>query len=577
MTKLLFDNFDMLAESPGGVDKLRKMILQMAVQGKLVPQDPNDEPASVLVEKIREVKTQVLKRNIKKKPTELPVIEPNEEPFELPNGWQFVRLGDLSTRIGSGSTPRGGKSVYTKKGIPFLRSQNIWNDGLRMADVAYIPATIHQKMANTVVNRYDILLNITGASLGRCTVFPDGIGEANVSQHVSIIRPVLESICKYLHLCILSPYTQELIWNRQVGMAREGLSKKVLELFEIPFPPLNEQNRIVAKVDSLMSLCDELEKQQQKKANKKRSLNKASLFALTTSATKQAFNKNWNLITGNFDLLYSTPENVDELKQTILQLAVQGKLTEKWREEQKAQGKTIEPASVLLEKIRREKEKLVREGKIKKQKPLPPITEEEKPFDLPEGWEWCRLGEIISLISGQHLKPEEYNERREGIPYYTGPADFGFENPTPMRWTKEKRATAVNGDILLTVKGAGIGKINMCTDTEAAISRQLMAVRPCLIDKNFLFLYMKTAFIELQKAAVGIAIPGIGRDDVLRRVVGVPSIAEQQGITNKTVVFMSSCDIINDKQNTNYFLSKNYNNTILHAANNSTMFLWGGK
>ena len=113
-------------------------------------------------------------------------------------------------------------------------------------------------MANTYVYPNDILLNITGASLGRCTIFPDGIGEANVSQHVTIIRPVDADLNSYLHVCILSPYTQKLVWGRQVGMAREGLSKKVLELFEIPLPPLAEQHRIVAKVNALFALCDQL-------------------------------------------------------------------------------------------------------------------------------------------------------------------------------------------------------------------------------------------------------------------------------------------------------------------------------
>ena len=181
--------------------------------------------------------------------------------FELPQGWEFVRLGDISNKIGSGSTPRGGKSSYVTSGIPFLRSQNVWNHGLELGDVAYISKKTHQKMSNTVVVPNDILLNITGASLGRCTVYPDGLGEANVSQHVTIIRPTDSGTRFYLHICMLSPYMQALIWGRQVGMAREGLSKKVLELFEIPIPPLAEQKRIVSRVDELMGLCDTLKEQ----------------------------------------------------------------------------------------------------------------------------------------------------------------------------------------------------------------------------------------------------------------------------------------------------------------------------
>jgi len=252
-------NFDLLYDHPETIAKLRAAILQLAVQGKLVPQDPNDEPASDLLERIRAEKERLVKEGKVRKSAALPIITDAEKPFELPIGWAFVRFGNITNRIGSGSTPRGGQNAYVNSGVPFLRSQNVWNHGLELGDVAYITEETHEKMSNTVVFPNDILLNITGASLGRCTIFPNGIGEANVSQHVTIIRPTDTSTIAYLHLCILSPYTQALVWGRQVGMAREGLSKKVLELFEIPLPPLAEQRRIVAKVDQIMDLCDELE------------------------------------------------------------------------------------------------------------------------------------------------------------------------------------------------------------------------------------------------------------------------------------------------------------------------------
>lgn len=252
------NNFDILFTTEQSIDRLKQTILQLAVMGKLVPQDPKDEPASELLKKITKEKERLVEEGKIKKQKPLPAITDEEKPFELPEGWEFVRLGNLLSRIGSGSTPRGGISVYIDEGIPFLRSQNIWNEGLELLDVAYISEEIHQKMSNTIVLPNDILLNITGASLGRCTIYPDGIGEANVSQHVTIIRSINLSIIYYLHLCILSPYTQSLVWGRQVGMAREGLSKKVLELFEIPLPPLEEQHRIVAKVDELFAICDKL-------------------------------------------------------------------------------------------------------------------------------------------------------------------------------------------------------------------------------------------------------------------------------------------------------------------------------
>jgi len=250
------NHFDTLLTTEHSIDQLKQTILQLAVMGKLVPQNPDDEPASELLKKIAKEKTRLVKEGKIKKQEIFPHINNDEMTLDLPKGWDFVRLGEISNRIGSGSTPRGGNSAYKDSGIIFLRSQNIWNYGLELNDVVSISKEMHKKMANTIVFPNDILLNITGASLGRCAIFPENLVEANVSQHVTIIRPTEIATRYYLHFCVLSPYFQKLVWSRQVGMAREGLSKKVLELFEIPLPPLAEQHRIVSKVDELFALCD---------------------------------------------------------------------------------------------------------------------------------------------------------------------------------------------------------------------------------------------------------------------------------------------------------------------------------
>lgn len=252
------EHFDTLFTTEHSIDQLKQTILQLAVMGKLVPQNPNDEPASVLLEKIAVEKERLVKEKKIKKQKALPPIEDDENLFELPEGWVYARLGDLTSRLGSGSTPRGGQSAYVENGIIFLRSQNVWNDGLKLSDTAYISDETHKRMENTHVFPGDVLLNITGASLGRSTIFPEELIVANVSQHVTIIRLIEQLMGKFVHLGLLSPLVQKLVWGRQVGMAIEGLSKKVLELFEFPVPPLDEQHRIVAKVCELMTLCDTL-------------------------------------------------------------------------------------------------------------------------------------------------------------------------------------------------------------------------------------------------------------------------------------------------------------------------------
>lgn len=252
------EHFDTLFTTEQSIDALKQTILQLAVMGKLVPQNLDDEPASVLLEKIATEKANLVKEGKIKKQKLLPTISKNERPFELPNGWECYRLGEMLTKLGSGSTPRGGSSAYVSKGIPFLRSQNVWNEGLKLDDIAYIDDKTHISMGNTTVYPGDILLNITGASLGRSVIFPNMYPEGNVSQHVTIIRLVEPSMTPFLQLCIRSPLIQKFVWGRQVGMAIEGLSKKVLELFEMPIPPLAEQHRIVAKVDELFEICEQL-------------------------------------------------------------------------------------------------------------------------------------------------------------------------------------------------------------------------------------------------------------------------------------------------------------------------------
>jgi type I restriction enzyme S subunit len=252
------EHFDTLFTTEASIDKLKQTILQLAVMGRLVEQDAGDEPAVALLQSIESNKAELIKSGVIKRNKPLPPVSQKEHPFKLPNGWGCHRLGELVSKLGSGSTPRGGQRAYVDDGVPFLRSQNIWNDGLRLEDIVYISEDTHARMGNTVVYPKDLLLNITGASLGRSTIFPDQIPEANVSQHVTIIRLIEPAMTPFVHLCIQSPLIQSLVWGRQVGMAIEGLSKKVLERFEMPIPPLEEQHRIVQMVDELMALCDQL-------------------------------------------------------------------------------------------------------------------------------------------------------------------------------------------------------------------------------------------------------------------------------------------------------------------------------
>jgi len=232
------------------LENLNQAILQEAVQGKLVKQDPKDEPASELLKRI---KTEKAKSGKKEKP--LPPIKPEEIPFEIPENWVWCRLGEICSKIGSGSTPKG--SNYSKSGFPFFRSQNIYNDGLVYEDIKFVSDEVQKQMSGTIVLANDILLNITGGSMRRCALVPEDFKEGNVSQHVCIIRP-LQVDRNYFHKIVLSPYFQKFIFSSTTGAGREGLPKYNLEQFAIPLPPVSEQKRIIVEIEKQLAKTKQL-------------------------------------------------------------------------------------------------------------------------------------------------------------------------------------------------------------------------------------------------------------------------------------------------------------------------------
>lgn len=243
------------------IKQLRQAFLREAMQGKLVApvtlgavEVP--QTGQQLLEKIKAEKAQFIAEKKLKKEKELPPITEDEIPFEISKHWAWCRLGEISTKTGSGSTPKG--SNYSEIGKPFFRSQNIHDNGLVYNDIKFVSDEVQKQMNGTIVLANDILLNITGGSMGRCALVPNDFEEGNVSQHVCIIRPLSISNI-FLHKLILSPYFQKLIFSSTTGAGREGLPKYNLEQFIIPLPPLHEQEQIVAKLEELMAFCDGLE------------------------------------------------------------------------------------------------------------------------------------------------------------------------------------------------------------------------------------------------------------------------------------------------------------------------------
>ncbi len=369
-----------------GIKKLRELILGLAVRGKLVPQDPSDEPASVLLERIAVEKARLVKEGKIKKPKALPEIGEEEKPFELPAGWEFTRVGSIINRISNGFS---GVQNKEGNGFPLTRIESISESVINMGRVGYSPSIPHDKLNYYRLNQGDILLSHINSDLhvGKTAIFH---GNHELYHGVNLLLIRTSCLVSYDHIDLvfnqlrLSGYFLSVA---QHAIGQSSINQSIVQSVLIPLPPLDEQHRIVAKVKELMALCDQLEQQSEAQLAAHQMLVETLLATLTDSADADELAQNWARLSTHFDTLFTTESSIDALKQTILQLAVMGKLV--------PQDPSDEPASALLERIAAKKAQLVKEKKIKKEKPLPAISEDEKPFELPKGWEWCRLGALM--------------------------------------------------------------------------------------------------------------------------------------------------------------------------------------
>ncbi|HTF98592.1 MAG TPA: restriction endonuclease subunit S [Cellvibrio sp.] len=512
-----------------GIKKLRELILELAVRGKLVPQDPNDEPASVLLRRIAE--EEIFIKGKFKSEKLFAEITNDDKRFELPMGWEWSKLGLIGeTNIGLTYKP----SNVTDNGIPVLRSSNIQFGKIDLTDLVRVSGLEIKESAR--VHKGDLLICVRNGSkalVGKTAQIKDLPEPMSFGAFMAIFRSSLNS---YIEIFLNSPVFRKNLDGTDTTTINQITQGNLIETL-VSIPPLLEQHRIVAKVDELMAFCDQLEQTQSDNITAHAQLVEALLASLTNSADHKELQTNWQRIAAHFDTLFTTEHSIDQLKQTILQLAVMGKLV--------PQNPKDEPASELLKKIAAEKAQLIKEGKIKKEKPLPEITDEEKFFELPRGWVWTRVGALINLVSGQHLNPSEYSDSyQEGmLDYLTGPADFGDTQPNATRYTFETRAISKVGDILITCKGSGVGKLNR-SDKSYAISRQLMSIQPIIIDVNYTYLLMDSLNTQIRSQIVGIAIPGISREDVTNSIAMVPPLAEQHRIVSKVNELMTFCNFL---------------------------------
>ncbi|EGX6959556.1 restriction endonuclease subunit S [Aeromonas hydrophila] len=390
-----------------GIKKLRELILELAVRGKLVPQDPSDEPASVLLERITAEKAQLVKEGKIKKPKALPEIGKEDKPFELPAGWEWSMLAEIAA----------------------INPRNEIDDA---ADASFVPMSListsyngqHEFEARKWGEIKKGFTHFANGDIGIAKITPcfenskaavfrgliNGVGAGTTELHIA--RPYTDYVSAlFILLNIKSPIYLKKGEAGMTGTAgQKRLAKDFFSFYPLPIPPLAEQKRIVAKVDELMALCDQLELRSESQLVAHQTLVKTLLATLTDCADADELAQSWARLSTHFDTLFTTEASIDALKQTILQLAVMGKLV--------PQDPSDEPASALLARIATEKAQLVKEKKIKKEKPQPAISENEKPFELPQGWEWCRFSNLSTEVAtgpfGSMISASEYIS--DGIP-----------------------------------------------------------------------------------------------------------------------------------------------------------------
>lgn len=481
-------------------EQLRASILQYAMEGKLVKQDPNDEPASELLKKIKSERTRSVIEGKIKKSKKLPPITDNEKPFDIPDNWEWVRLNDLSANVQYpfADGPFGSnlkKEHYTdKKEVRIIQLSNIGERGWRDDNHRYTTFEHLKDIKRSEVDAGDIVI-AKMMPAGRAIVVP---------QHLEI-KFVLSSDAvkfvpnKLLHKDFLYFAINSSVFKSQVDAEVQGITRKrtsltKLKKYILPIPPLEEQKRIVAKIEKLMSLVDEY---------------------------AESYNR-LQKIDNEFE---------DKLKQSVLQYAMEGKLVK--------QNPSDEPASELIKKIENEKAELVKEGKIKKSKKLPAITDEEKPFDIPDSWEWVRLGNVANVVMGQAPKSAYVNINGKGIEFHQGKSYF-TEN---IIGRSEKYAAMSNKIIdskyIVMAVRAPVGDVNLL-NREISIGRGLAGIRPYISDKDYIFYYLRLIKKYFEKNSTGSTFKAINGNIIKNTPIPLPALEEQKRIVIKIKELMDA-------------------------------------
>ena len=479
--------------------ELKSSILQLAIQGKLVEQRPEEGTGEELYQQIQAEKKRLIQEGKIKKEKPLPEIAEDEVPFEIPEGWKWAYLGELFLH----NTGKAQNSSGSNKGVvrKFITTSNLYWNRFDLSKVKEMPFT-EQELERCIAQKGDLLV-CEGGDCGRAAIW-NYDEKVCIQNHVHRIRPYKEvSIEYFYYLFYLYKFTGRLKGH---GVAIQGLSSEAIHKVLCPLPPLAEQKRIVAKIEELLPYLDRYEKA-------------------------------WNRLE-EFNRRFPA-----DMQKSILQMAIQGKLVEQRPEEGTGEE--------LYRQIQAEKQALIKAGKIKKEKPLPEIAEDEVPFEIPEGWKWVRLGEIIfGVADGPHFSPK-YQE--QGIPFIStrnissGRLDLSTAKYISRELHEElcKRCKPKKGDVLYTKGGTtGIAAVND-SDVEFNV---WVHVAVLSLDQHVYPYYLAMALnsphcYELsQEYTHGTSNRDLGLTRMVRITLPLPPLAEQKRIVARLEEILPLCE-----------------------------------
>lgn len=549
---MLLELFKELSLHPRNAAELKALILQLAVQGKLTAkwreENPDVEPASELLRRVKKVNGLTGKKGKNNQNHDLLEIQEEKFPYELPSEWCLLKMGDGLKFIDyRGKTPR-----KTSSGVRLITAKNVRPGFLKISPEEFMSdADYAEWMTRGFPEKGDVLFT-TEAPLGNvCQLEIDG--KVGLAQRIITLQPFTKDINKrYLMYCLMSQTVQKLIQDKATGMTAKGIRASKLKSIAFPLPPHQEQHAIVTTVNQLFAEVEQLEQLTKERIQLKHDFATSALQRLVNANN---INGEWAAVQQHFHTFFNEKPNVKKLRETILQLAVQGKLTTHWRKENPG----VEPATELLKRITAEKQQLIQSGKIKKDKPLPPIKEEEIPFELPEGWVWCRLGEISDIMAGASFKSNDFNQvggtrcikiTNAGVREFVETEDYlpnNFVELYPNYLIKE-------GDLVLAltrpyIKG-GL-KISVCPKSyhNSLLNQRVAAIRPRSnnVHHQYLYIYMQSPHILAHYKSMfddKSQQPNMKIADITRLHISMPSYLEQHAIVTIVNTLMGLCDAL---------------------------------